>query len=224
MTDVLAWECARGHRWNAQAWLVARGSWCGRCHLSPHHTIVECRQLAKERGGACLSARYVNDSTPLRWRCREGHVWRARPSSIMRGTWCRSCNRGFGRSRARLSLELMREIAAERGGRCLSERYNGIYDRLRWRCAKGHEWVTTANNVRRGGWCPTCSHSRASSLPVMRELAAKRGGTCLTRTWNDFSQPLTFRCKRGHRFAERATIVKAGVWCPVCKPRPVASR
>jgi hypothetical protein len=126
------------------------------------------------------------------------------------------CTRGWGRSRKRLNIEIMQEIAAERGGACLSQSYRGIYDRLRWRCARGHEWTTPANNVRRGGWCPTCSHSGLSSLDAMRNLALEHGGRCVTTTWIDRSRPLHFQCAHGHHFSRPANVVKSGVWCPKC--------
>jgi hypothetical protein len=126
------------------------------------------------------------------------------------------CERGWGKSRARLTIEVMREMARENGGECLSRMYGGIYGKLRWRCAKGHEWTTPANNVRRGGWCPTCSHSARGTLEGMRALAIKRGGRCLTRRWDNHRGPLSFECANGHRFRARANVVKSGAWCPAC--------
>ena len=55
-------------------------------------------------------------SGKLRWRCREGHEWSADPARIVRGHWCRRCERGFGISRRRLRIEDMRLTARERGG------------------------------------------------------------------------------------------------------------
>jgi hypothetical protein len=50
-------------------------------------------QIAQERGGSCLSDKYVNNNTKLNWQCAEGHEWSAVPSSIKNGTWCRKCSR-----------------------------------------------------------------------------------------------------------------------------------
>jgi hypothetical protein len=215
--DRLLFECALGHRWKAEALQVKQGRWCPLCRRAPRLDIEQMRSLARERGGECLSERYVGHETNLRWRCAEGHVWSARPASVIQGSWCRICRRGQGRPRRFLGIEVMREMARERGGECLSEEYYGIGDRLRWRCARGHEWVTVANNVRRGGWCPTCSHGTLGSLGRMRALAHERGGRCLSRSWNDHSQPLLFECSRGHRFKAKAGPIKSGVWCPICK-------
>ena len=45
-----------------------------------------------------------------------------------------------------LTIEEMHEIARSRGGTCLSETY--VSSKLRWRCAQGHEWEATPNNVK----------------------------------------------------------------------------
>ena len=125
-------------------------------------------RIAHEHGGECLSKTYVDSGTKLRWRCREGHEWDAVPMRIAQGSWCRTCERGWGRSRVRLTIEIMHQMAIERGGACLSSSYEGIYHQLRWRCARGHEWVSIANNIRRGTWCPRCAHATPGTLDGMR--------------------------------------------------------
>ncbi|WP_373322126.1 zinc-ribbon domain-containing protein [Paraburkholderia adhaesiva] len=47
-----------------------------------------CRPL---RTGECLSERYVNNETKLRWRCAKGHEWEAVPASVIKGSWCPQC-------------------------------------------------------------------------------------------------------------------------------------
>lgn len=49
-------------------------------------------QIAKERKGKCLSKKYVSVDTLLKWQCVRGHVWNARPYTILhRGSWCGKC-------------------------------------------------------------------------------------------------------------------------------------
>lgn len=216
--DRVLLECAQGHRWNMAAVRVRRGTWCARCRACAPHDLAFMRQIARDREGECLSKRYVDSDTPLRWVCAEGHKWKAKPGTIVQGAWCRVCRRGWGRSRRALTIDIMHEMARERGGKCLSEHYSGIYSKLRWRCAAGHEWVTVANNVRRGGWCPQCSGAIHGTLERMHELAMLRGGRCLSRSWNDHRKALQFECGAGHRFLLRSTVIKTGVWCKQCRP------
>jgi hypothetical protein len=54
-------------------------------------TIQEMHNLAKIKGGKCLSTKYLNNKTKLKWQCADGHVWDAVPYSISQGKWCRKC-------------------------------------------------------------------------------------------------------------------------------------
>jgi len=87
----LRWRCADGHEWKARPNHVKEGSWCLHCSGGAKKTIGEMQKVAKERGGECLSEVYVNSRTKLRWRCADGHEWKARPHNIKRGQWCPVC-------------------------------------------------------------------------------------------------------------------------------------
>ena len=115
-------------------------------------TIDEMRRIAEARGGECLSRTYVNGSIRLLWRCVNGHQWKAVPESVKQGTWCPYCAGTMTGT-----IEEMRRLAEERGGKCLSPAYSRARSRLLWRCAKGHTWRATPNNVKKGSWCPQCS-------------------------------------------------------------------
>lgn len=122
-------------------------------------TIADMHALAARKGGHCLSSEYVNDRTKLRWRCAEGHEWETKPNHIQQGSWCPDC----GGVRRR-TIEEMRALAAERGGRCLATKYVNDPTNLRWRCAEGHEWDASPSNVKKGTWCPECAGSRGERL------------------------------------------------------------
>lgn len=161
----VTWECQFGHRWKAvteqvKGGLYKKGTWCPRCYdqrrvFRPPGTIEEMRSLARIRGGKCLSIKYPGSRVKLLWRCKHGHRWRAVPGNIKRGNWCPVC---AGNRRSRLNT--YRALAAERGGKCLSRRYGNNDTKLRWQCAKGHEWSATGSSVKRGSWCARCGHDR----------------------------------------------------------------
>ena len=118
-------------------------------------TIEEMQKIAEERGGKCLSSTYVISHRKLLWECAEGHQWEAIPNSIKIGSWCPHCA-GI----AKATIEEMRSIAEEHGGKCLSSTYVTTYRKLLWECAEGHQWEAIPKNVKRGSWCPKCTHKR----------------------------------------------------------------
>jgi hypothetical protein len=153
----LSWECANGHRWSATPSGVKSGYWCRVCAGTVRSTIGEMRRIALERGGKCISARYVSTHTKLRWQCANGHKWLAEPSKIKSGRWCPHCA-----GNVKLTIQDMQRAASERGGRCLSRNYVNSQTKLQWECARGHRWQAVPNSIRTGRWCPVCYRQRSS--------------------------------------------------------------
>lgn len=155
-------RCAHGHEWSTLAARIFRGAWCPACQNKGNvYDIADMRRIARERGGRCLSRTYVNSATQLEWACSNGHRWSATPSSIIQGSWCRTC-RYEGR---KLGIGLMQEIAAERGGQCISTAYVNSSTRLEWECHIGHRWLATPNSVRNGHWCRLCAYLAMTTDP-----------------------------------------------------------
>jgi hypothetical protein len=110
------------------------------------------RKIAEVRGGKCLSSTYINSMTPLFWECAEGHRWKALPSKVKQRTWCSVCS-----GKAKGTIEGMRKIAEERGGKCLSDTYVNRKTKLLWECKEGHQWEAQPGSIKFGQWCPECS-------------------------------------------------------------------
>lgn len=157
----LQWRCRKGHEWIASPLSIMHGHWCPECanaHKGPRRlTLGEMQELAASNGGVCLSTEYENASTKLTWKCAKGHTWDAMPHKVKEGTWCPTCSR----ESRKLTIEMMHEIAEERGGKCLSEKYVNTRTKLEWECEEGHRWWALPNTIRlQGSWCPACAHRR----------------------------------------------------------------
>jgi hypothetical protein len=208
------WKCAQGHEWKARAIDVRRGNWCPVCAGNYPLTLADMHQLARERGGKCLSTEYINSAQKLRWRCAEGHVWLATGNDVRNsGSWCPHCA-----GVARASIDDAKRVAAARGGQCLSENYTNQRSRLRWRCANGHEWEASAMSViGNGNWCAACSRKAKLTIEAMRTMAGARGGECTSEHYINLDTKLRWRCAHGHEWWATPNNVKHGrTWCPVC--------
>lgn len=212
------WECREGHGW-ARSWDEIRsGKWCPRCigRLPPEEALAGLRAIARDRGGRCLSKRYVDVKTKLEWQCAEGHRWLATPSDIRSGRWCGRCA-----GNVPLTVEDMRAIAEERGGRCLSKEYAGSHVKHTWRCAEGHVFEMAPAEVARGRWCAYCRRRGSRGiqdffLVEQERLARERGGRCLSRTYVDAQTPLRWRCQVGHEWEATPGAIVLGNWSPEC--------
>jgi hypothetical protein len=89
----LTFTCSKKHQWDQTFDLILTGKWCPHCSGNAKGTIEQMCQIAKERQGKCLSKKYINSQTKLKWQCNQGHAWEAVPSSIKLGTWCAVCAR-----------------------------------------------------------------------------------------------------------------------------------
>jgi predicted Zn-ribbon and HTH transcriptional regulator len=215
----LRWRCAEGHEWEALPGNVLRGHWCKDCGnvhqgRSKAKSIADARALGRERGGECLSEEYINNNTPLHWKCGAcGHEWEARESSIKQGSWCPKC---AGRLAPDEALRELQKLATKKGGCCLNEQYLGARTKHRWRCVQGHEWEAAPYSIRAGTWCIKCSGNDRLTLEDMRETARKMGGDCLSNHYTNSSQKLHWRCSEGHEWFAVGYHVRSGHWCPTC--------
>jgi hypothetical protein len=209
----LEWECAEGHRWFTPARNIRRGRWCPACaYQRKRLPLAEIQRVAGERGGRCLSTGYVNFDTPLEFECAAGHRWHTPYSQIHKGAWCPQC---YLERRTGMIGE-MRALAASHGGECLSATYENQNQLLRWRCANGHEWMSPARVAKRH-WCQRCHHERQRlGIEMMHEIAASRGGRCLSDAYVSTRQPLQWECRLGHVWSTKPAVVVRGHWCPQC--------
>ena len=160
--------CAKSHTWKVTGGAILQGTWCLQCARAQtgernrlSDGLDRLRELARARGGECLSLRYDLSITYYHMRCAKGHEWRVIGARIFKGNWCRKCYISANRD----SLESMQAIAAARGGSCLSTTYRNRNTKLTWLCHRGHSWSAIPGNVKKGHWCPTCSHMRKITNP-----------------------------------------------------------
>jgi hypothetical protein len=176
--------------------------------------LRQLQEIARARGGVCLSDEYLGNAHKLLWQCAAGHRWQATPLSIIKGSWCPQC---YHQS-LRVGIERLRAEAEKHGGKCLATDYETVEQYLEWQCAKGHVWRARASKVLEGAWCPHCAHDAMRlGLDRMHVLAQERNGECLATTYVNSSVPLIWRCKVcGHLFPMSPDNVLAGHWCPAC--------
>jgi hypothetical protein len=183
------------------------------------YTLEDMQQLARKRGGKCISNEYQGMNHHLNWRCGNGHEWAAIPSSIKAGHWCPRC---YGNNP--FTITDLSKIAASRGGQVLSEKMDNRRSMLRWRCAEGHEWHTSAQNVMAGHWCPVCGKSQPLSLETAMEAAITNGGRCLSESYVNARASLLWECKFGHRWRTSLYKIRSGQWCRICRTKQTAAK
>ncbi|WP_052090961.1 hypothetical protein [Desulfosporosinus sp. HMP52] len=207
--EKLKLECKRGHVFQLTPNQIKLGVWCRKCWRKVEEVQEEMHRIAKEKGGRCITQKYIDCVTKMDWECIQGHTWKATLSSV-RKSWCPECD-----NFTRYSIDDMIDFAKKRKGECLSTTYTNKA-KLRWRCFKGHEWGATAKSIRHGSWCPHCNGNAKLSINKMHSLARKKEGFCLSQEYINSALKILWRCKSGHTFESTPNNVRAGRWCPEC--------
>ncbi len=176
--------------------------------------LRKVQEIAKERGGECLSTEYRGSLTKLKFRCKNGHEFEATPNGVKdKDSWCPKCG-----GVKKLTLKEFQDIAKERDGECLSTEYKNSYTKLKFRCKNGHEFEAIPSAVKSGhSWCPTCGGVKKLTLKEFQDIAKERDGECLSSEYKNNYTKLKFRCKNGHEFEAKPNDVKnKDSWCPAC--------
>jgi hypothetical protein len=169
----LEWECKEGHRFKmTRDVLKQKKNWCQRCQIEEDRKIrlQEIKNIAKQKGGACLSGTYKNLETKVEMMCKVGHKWNPTPLDIIYAdSWCPHC---YGRLKT--TIDRIQKLANKRGGECLSKTYANSKTKLTWKCADGHIWRTPLSNVVAGTWCPKCHLVRIKTTDAVKIWLQKR--------------------------------------------------
>lgn len=75
--------------------------------ISPFYNKIDrYKELAKIRGGKCLSEFYTSSHTKLIFECGEGHVWSTVGHNVEKGHWCPTCaHKNYKRKKTNLNGE-----------------------------------------------------------------------------------------------------------------------
>ena len=209
----LKWKCEHGHVWEAIPHNINRGAWCPYCVGNKKKNIKDMQKLAKNNNGKCLSDKYVNDGTKLKWECSEGHIWEAVPNSIKRGVWCPYCAKVASKT-----IEDAHKLAQKNNGKFLSDVYLNCSVKYKWQCEFGHIWKATYSSINSGQWCPYCA-GQIVTLKDMQKLAQERDGKFLSKKYINANTKLEWQCSEGHVWNATPSNIQQGKWCPYCVGR-----
>jgi thiol-disulfide isomerase/thioredoxin len=174
------WQCHRGHTWEAVPKFIKQGDWCPHCAGVAKLTEKHMHDLAEKNSGKFLSIKYIGALKKHIWLCNKGHIFEARPNDVQQGKWCRKCY--F--ERKKLTIEYMHTVAEKNGGKFLSEKYVGSFNKCAWQCNQGHVWDTTYSTIRNGAWCPYCASFRSEE--ICRNIISKMFGWLFVKCRPDF--------------------------------------
>ncbi|RIA97803.1 hypothetical protein C1645_813683 [Glomus cerebriforme] len=141
---------------------------------------------------------------------------------------------------AKLTLNIAKEIACSRGGKCISERYINCQIPMLWKCTKDHLWSARLNMKKfaekKGGFCLTTEyinrwdplewqckeghkhdHITHQPIDIANSIVQERGGKCLFTEYVNANTQMLWRCVKGHEWSTTLYRIKnMGRWCSQC--------
>lgn len=173
--------------------------------------LQDCIDSANKLSGKCLSDTYVNTKTPMRWKCKNDHVWNTAYANIRAGKWCPECA-----GVARITEQKCHDIASKSGGRWVSAKYMNNCSKMLWECDEGHRWEAIYASVSSGHWCPHCAGNAKLSIRDAQIAASESGGECMSSKYKNKDARLLWKCKLNHEWAASFGAIRKGQWCPYC--------
>lgn len=115
----------------------------------------------------------------------------------------------------KLTIEMMQELAIQKGGKCLSTEYTNSWTKLTLECGKKHIFKMCPSHIRHGEWCPKC-FGRGKTIKDMEDFAKNNGGECLSSAYLGMLVKHQWKCLEGHTWWATPAHIQQGEWCPEC--------
>ena len=161
----MRWKCQFGHNWTAT--LNNRTSSKSGCPICANRTVLcgfndlltKNPNLAVEADGWNPNSVTISSGKKLDWKCKFGHQWKSTVANRSIGRGCPVCSHkkllvGFNDLAATHP-----ELAREADGWDPQLIVAGSHKRVRWKCERGHTWVSRINSRSQGRGCPSCSQT-----------------------------------------------------------------
>ena len=86
------WNCDKGHNYKRGIKARINNRKCPYC-TGYRLTLETFKEIAKIKGGECLSKEYKGIFSKIVLRCKYNHVWETTASVIKQGSWCPFCHK-----------------------------------------------------------------------------------------------------------------------------------
>ena len=186
--------CPNGHEHEAPFSSWRNGYRCGKCAGNVKHDVEFIREQFKQEGYVLLSDAYVNNESPLRIICNNGHT-----GVITWGKWVVGCRCAECANNKKLTLEFIKSEFSKENYKILSTEYNGAHVKLDYECPVGHKHAITWAGWSTGHRCVYCSGLAKPEYDKVKQSLAQEGYTLLSEEYVNAHSKLACVCVAGHQ-------------------------
>ncbi len=137
------------------------------------------------------------------------------PDKRIKLTWEDVIPKGYGSLAG--NQEILADILAAKNGELLEGSPGLRNTPLEIRCANGHVFQTNLARLRRGRWCPYCSHQVPPTVQVVQADGSRHGFTLLSADVESWHDRLDWKCPEGYVVRRSIKWVNGFAGCESCK-------
>ena len=232
--EKLKWVCSNNHQWEASVDMMQqRDDKCLYC-AKKIMTIETIQLVAKELGLELISKSYINNVSPLKWKCKNDHIFSRTFALIKDNSKCPTC---YSPSEAYRINQIKKgkiplteshpEIAKEwhptKNNQLLPDHFTyGSLKEIWWLCEKGHEYKKNIyERTIRKSKCRICSMGDNKALKNYPDVFKEWHPTKNTLDPNILTfgsrHKAWWICPNNHVYEARVDHrCRSGSACPLC--------
>jgi hypothetical protein len=147
----MKYRCSCGNKSEIRLDTFKRGHRCAKCGGNEKHNFEYVYNSFKEQGCELLETEYINNITPMRYKCNCGNKSLTSFSNFQRDRRCAKCG-----GNEKLTYEQVCNHFKGEGYELLETEYINNYTKMKYRCKCGCESISSFNNFQQGYRCKQC--------------------------------------------------------------------
>lgn len=163
------------------------------------------RFFEEERGFELIDTQYINNSTPMKYKCVCGAVSKMSYANARKGKNCRECGfKKMAEINQIYTTEYIKDYFTSKGCILLEVEYKADpHYRMKYKCECGEESRISWSSFLGGSRCKDCGiKKRAASrrkytIEELKQTFAEQGKVLLEEVYMNNGQPLKYVCKCG---------------------------
>lgn len=202
-----------------------RGVGCPRCARVHRKTPQEHLQECKDKRLDLPIESYINADTKIKYKCKQGHIYKQRPTDHLRGIGCRECaNLNMKYVRRKTNEEYINECK-QLGYDLPIDTYVAKDFKIKHKCIKcDNVYLQTPHSHLGGNGCPKCGIDKIKQK--LRKTFMQYYDECLERGYDlpikgekyiNQNTKIKHRCNKcGKKYKQTLSDHLQGCGCPKC--------
>jgi len=179
--------------------------------MNKKYTIENIKKIMLDFSYELLSNEYKNNTSKLKIKCDNNHIFITDMKHFKRGHKCPECSKN-----KKHTIENIKEYIESLNYKLLSSEYINTLTKLTLQCPEGHIYLSTYSNFQQGKRCPVCFGTPKKTLENVSKYIEMFGYKVLSTEYITNNTKLKLSCPNNHTFKMSYSSFHTGQRCPLC--------